>query len=69
VLAITAAAVALYTTLGFIITMTLLLFVLIALEGRNLFAAAAFSLGVSLSTYVLFTAALKTPLEQGLFGF
>jgi hypothetical protein len=69
VLAITAAAVALYTTLGFIITMTLLLFVLIALEGRNLLAAAAFSLGISLSTYVLFTVALKTPLEQGLFGF
>jgi hypothetical protein len=69
VLAVTAAAVALYTTLGFIITMTLMLFVLVALEGRNLVAAAAFSLGISLSTYVLFTVALKTPLEQGLFGF
>ena len=69
VLGVTAAAVALYTTLGFIITMSLLLFVLIALEGRNLVAAAAFSLGISLSTYVLFTVALKTPLEQGLFGF
>ena len=46
-----------------------LLFTLVALEGRNLFAAAAFSLGISLSTYVLFTVALKTPLEQGLFGF
>jgi hypothetical protein len=69
VLAVTAAAVALYTTLGFIITMTLLLFVLIALEGRNLIAAAAFSLGISLSTYALFAVVLKTPLEQGLFGF
>jgi hypothetical protein len=69
VLAVTAAAVALYTTLGFIITMTLMLFVLVALEGRNLIAAAAFSLGITLSTYVLFTVALKTPLEQGLFGF
>jgi Tripartite tricarboxylate transporter TctB family len=69
VLAITAAAVALYTTLGFIITMSLMLFVLIALEGRNLLAAAAFSLGVSLSTYFLFTVALKSPLEQGLLGF
>jgi len=49
--------------------MTLMLFVLVALEGRNLIAAAAFGLGVSLSTYVLFTVALKTPLEQGLFGF
>ena len=69
VFAVTAAAVALYTTLGFIITMTLMLFVLVALEGRNLIAAAAFSLGITLSTYVLFTVALKTPLEQGLFGF
>ena len=69
VLAVTAAAVALYTTLGFVITMTLMLFVLVALEGRNLIAAAAFSLGITLSTYALFTVALKTPLEQGLFGF
>jgi hypothetical protein len=69
VLTITTAAVALYTTLGFIITMTLMLFALVALEGRNLIAAAAFSLGITLSTYVLFTVALKTPLEQGLFGF
>ena len=69
VLAVTAAAVALYTTLGFVITMTLMLFVLVALEGRNLIAAAAFSLGITLSTYALFTVALKTPLEQGLCGF
>jgi hypothetical protein len=69
VFAITSVAVALYTTLGFIITMSLLLFALIALEGRNLVAAAAFSLGVTLSTYALFTVALKTPLEQGLLGF
>jgi Tripartite tricarboxylate transporter TctB family len=69
VFAITTVAVALYTTLGFVITMSLLLFVLVALEGRNLLAAAAFSLGVTLSTYALFTVVLKTPLEQGLLGF
>ena len=69
VFAITAVAVALYTTLGFIITMSAMLFVLIALEGRNLLVAAAFSLGVTLSTYALFTVALKTPLEQGVLGF
>ena len=69
VFAITAVAVALYTTLGFIITMSAMLFALIALEGRNLLVAAAFSLGVTLSTYSLFTVALKTPLEQGLLGF
>ena len=66
---VTAAAVALYTTLGFIVTMSLMLFALIALEGRNLFAAAAYSVGVSLVTYGLFALVLKTPLEQGILGF
>jgi len=69
VLAITAAAVALYTTLGFIVTMSLMLFALIAFEGRNLFAAAAYSVGVSLATYGLFTVVLKSPLAQGIVGF
>ncbi|HMA70248.1 MAG TPA: tripartite tricarboxylate transporter TctB family protein [Xanthobacteraceae bacterium] len=69
VLAITAAAVALYTTLGFIVTMSLMLFALIALEGRNLLAAAAYSIGISLMTYGLFTVILKSPLEQGVLGF
>jgi hypothetical protein len=73
VFAITAAAVALYTTLGFIVTMSLMLFVLIASEvswsGRNLIAATAYSIGVSLLTYELFTTVLKQPLEQGILGF
>jgi hypothetical protein len=69
VLAITAAAVALYTMLGFIVTMSLMLFALIAFEGRNLLAAAAYSVGVSLLTYGLFTLVLKSPLEQGILGF
>jgi Tripartite tricarboxylate transporter TctB family len=69
VLAITAAAVALYTTLGFIVTMTLMLFALIAFEGRNLIVAAVYSLGISLVTYALFTIVLKSPLEQGILGF
>jgi hypothetical protein len=73
VFAVTAAAVALYTTLGFIVTMSLLLFVLVACEvswsGRNVVAAAAYSLGVSLLTYGLFTTVLKQPLEQGILGF
>jgi hypothetical protein len=69
VLAITAAAVALYTTLGFIVTMSLMLFALIAFEGRNLLAAAVYSVGVSLLTYGLFTLVLKSPLEQGILGF
>ena len=69
VLAITAAAVALYTTLGFVVTMSLMLFALIAFEGRNLLAAAVYSVGVSLLTYWLFTLVLKSPLEQGILGF
>lgn len=69
VFAVTAAAVALYTTLGFIVTMSLMLFALIAWEGRNLIAAAAYSIGVSLLTYGLFTIVLKQPLEQGILGF
>ena len=69
VLAITAVAVALYTTLGFILTMSLMLFALIAFEGRNLVAAAAYSLGISVATYALFTIVLKSPLEQGILGF
>ena len=73
VFAVTAAAVALYTTLGFVVTMALMLFVLIASEvswsGRSLTAAAAYSIGVSLLTYALFTIVLKQPLEQGILGF
>ncbi len=69
VLAITAVAVGLYTSLGFIVTMSLLLFALIAFEGRNLFAAAVYSVGICVSTYFLFTIVLKSPLEQGILGF
>jgi hypothetical protein len=69
VLAVTAAAVAVYTTLGFIVTMSLMLFALVASERRNLLAAAVYSLGVSLMTYWLFTVVLKSPLDQGIFGF
>jgi hypothetical protein len=70
VTAITALAVALYQTGGFVLTMTLLLFALIfGVERRGLVPAAAFSLGVVALTYLLFAVALKTPLEQGVFGF
>jgi len=69
VLTITAVAVALYTTLGFILTMSLMLFTLIALEGRNVVAAAVYSVGISIATYGLFTVVLKSPLEQGILGF
>jgi hypothetical protein len=69
VCAMTALAVAGYTTLGFIITFSLLLFGLLCLERRNLIAAAAYSVGVSTATYFLFSVVLKSPLEPGLLGF
>jgi len=70
VVAITAAAIALYQTLGFPITMALLLFALTFLtERRNPLVAAAFSIGAVALTYLLFAVALKTPLERGILGF
>jgi putative tricarboxylic transport membrane protein len=70
VIAITATAVALYTTLGFAVTMALLLFALTAgAERRNPLHAALYSIGVVALTYLLFAVALKTPVEKGIFGF
>jgi hypothetical protein len=69
VFALTALATALYVTLGFIVTFSLLLFGLLCLERRNLIAAAAYSVGVSVATYYLFSVVLKSPLEPGLLGF
>jgi putative tricarboxylic transport membrane protein len=70
VVAITAAAIALYQTLGFLVTMALLLFALtFGAERRHPLAAGAFSIGVVALTYLLFVVALKTPLEPGIFGY
>jgi hypothetical protein len=70
VAAITAAAVAGYEWLGFIVTMTLMLFALTAgVERKHPLRAGLFSVGVTGITYVLFTYALKSPLEPGILGF
>ena len=70
VIAAAAAAAALYTGLGFLLTVSLLLFVLtFAVERRPLARAAAFSLAVTEGSYALFTYALRTPLPRGLLGF
>ncbi len=69
VFGLTALATALYVTLGFIVTFSLLLFGLLCLERRNLIAAAAYSVGVGVATYYLFSVVLKSPLEPGLLGF
>jgi len=69
---VAAAAVALYTTLGFLLTVPLLLFTLIfVVERRPILPALVVSLGVTALTYVLFTRLLKTslpPVPRDLFG-
>ena len=68
--AITAAAVAGYERLGFLVTMALMLFALTAgVERKPVLHAALFSVGVTALTYALFTYALKSPLEPGILGF
>lgn len=70
VVLITAAAIFAYQRLGFLITMSLLVFtLLVAIERRNVLKAAAYSLALTLFAYWLFGKALKAPLERGLLWF
>jgi hypothetical protein len=70
VVLITAVAVTLYRPLGFLITMSLLLFALLVVgERRNVLTAAAYSVVLTLFAYWLFGKALKSPLERGLLWF
>jgi hypothetical protein len=70
VVAITAAGVALYTRLGFVATMSLLLFALtFAVERKPILNSAAFSVGVTGVAYVLFNTLLKSPLPRGILWF
>lgn len=67
---VTIAAATLYTTLGFILTMASMLFMLVyVIERRSLAAALAFSIPLPVATYAVFEYLLKTPLERGLFWF
>ena len=66
---IAAFAVAFYTTLGFIISIALMLTALVAYERQPLHYAAIYGVTVSVASYALFVHVLKTPLERGLFGF
>src|SRR6185503_19830360 len=69
-IAVTAIGVALYEPLGFLATMSLLLFSLIFIvERKPLLPAAAFSIGVTVFAYVLFGTLLKSPLPHGLLWF
>ena len=70
VVVITGAAVAAYRPLGFLITMVLLVFcLLMVVERRNVIAAAAYSVGLTLFAYWLFDKLLRSPLEPGLLSF
>jgi hypothetical protein len=70
VVAVAALAIALYTTLGFVITVGTLLFVLtFVVERRPFLVAAVFSIGVTALAYTLFGLLLKTPLPRGFMGF
>jgi hypothetical protein len=70
VVIITGVAVAAYQRLGFLITVTLLVFaLLVVVERRGLLPAAAYSVGLTLFAYWLFDKALRSPLEPGLLWF
>ena len=63
VVAVTASAIALYTQIGFVLSVTLLLFVLFYfIERKNVWRALAVSAGVTGLSYVLFNTLLKSPL-------
>jgi len=67
---IIAIAVAFYRYLGFLITMSLLVFsLLMIVERRGLLPAAIYSIGLTVFAYWLFGKALKSPLERGLLWF
>lgn len=62
---VSAIAIALYTQLGFIVTMAAMMIALLLLiERQNPIRAVAYSLGIVLMTYVSFVYGLKTPLPE-----
>jgi hypothetical protein len=70
VVVIAGIAITFYQTLGFILTMTLLVFtLLIVVERKPVLNAAAYSIGLTMIAWWLFGTALKSPLETGILGF
>jgi len=70
VVAVTAAAIALYTRLGFIITMVLMMVALIVIvERRNILRASLYSAVVVGVAFLVFNTLLKSPMPTGPFGF
>jgi hypothetical protein len=63
-------ATALYQRLGFILTMSLLVFaLLVVVERKNPVRAAAYGIGLTMVAWWVFGTALKSPLETGILGF
>jgi hypothetical protein len=70
VVVIAAAGISLYTVLGFVITLILMVSaILIVIERRNPLRAGAYAVAVVAITYVAFEFLLKTPLPNGPWGF
>ena len=70
VVIISAIAVSLYQRLGFILTMSLLVFtLLVVVERKNVLRAAAYSVGLTMVAWWVFGTVLKSPLETGILGF
>ncbi|MGI8526645.1 MAG: tripartite tricarboxylate transporter TctB family protein [Pseudolabrys sp.] len=70
VVAITAAGIALYTVIGFILTLVLMMTaLLVIIERRNPLRAVGYSAAIVMLTYYSFEYLLKTPLPEGPFGF
>lgn len=70
VVLIAGGAISVYQMLGFILTMTLLVFtLLVAVERKNILRAAAYSIGLTVIAWWVFGTALKSPLETGILGF
>ena len=63
-------ATVLYQPLGFILTMSLLVFTLLmVVERKNVLRAAAYSVGLTMIAWWVLGTALKSPLETGILGF
>lgn len=70
VVLITGLAAAAYRPLGFLLTMSLLVFsLLVIVERRRPLVAAAYAIGLTLFAYWLFGKALRSPLERGVLWF
>ena len=70
VVVITAVAVASYQTVGFILTMSLLVFVLlVVIERQPVYYAAPYAIALTGIAWWVFGKALKAPLETGILGF